>query len=65
MFQVRLCLPGIPHMAYNPLQRWSRMIAYPRPLIEVFAAIPDFRKPRGKRYPSTTIFALACYGGIR
>ena len=36
------------------------MIAYPHPLIEVFAAIPDFRQPRGKRYPLTAIFALAC-----
>jgi hypothetical protein len=35
------------------------MIAHPRPLIEVFAAIPDFRKPRGKRHPLTAIFALA------
>jgi predicted transposase YbfD/YdcC len=36
------------------------MIAHPRPLIEVFAAIPDFRKPRGKRHPLTAILALAC-----
>ena len=36
------------------------MIAHPRPLIEVFAAIPDFRKPRGKRHPLAAIFALAC-----
>ena len=36
------------------------MIAHPRPLIEVFAAIPDFRKPRGKRHPLPAIFALAC-----
>ena len=36
------------------------MIAHPRPLIEVFAALPDFRKPRGKRHPLTAIFALAC-----
>jgi len=35
------------------------MIAHPRPLIEVFAAIPDFRKPRGKRHPLSAIFALA------
>src|SRR5499425_1551837 len=47
-------------MAYNPLQRWSRMIAHPPPLIEVFAAIPDLRKPRGKRHPLTAVFALAC-----
>jgi len=36
------------------------MIAHPRPLIEVFAAIPDFRQPRGKRHPLSAIFALAC-----
>src|SRR5499427_7755188 len=47
-------------MHHNPLQRWSLMIAHPRPLIEVFAAIPDFRKPRGKRHPLSAIFALAC-----
>ena len=60
MFEVRLCWPGIPHLSHNPLQRWSLMIAHPRPLIEVFSAIPDFRKPRGKRHPLTAIFALAC-----
>ena len=36
------------------------MIAHPRPLIEVFAAMPDFRKARGKRHPLPAIFALAC-----
>src|SRR5919197_4017704 len=36
------------------------MIAHPRPLIEVLAAIPAFRKPRGTRHPLTAIFALAC-----
>jgi len=36
------------------------MITQPRPLIEVFAAIPDFRKTRGKRHPLASIFALAC-----
>ena len=36
------------------------MIAHPRPLIEVFAAMPDFRKSRGKRHPLAAIFALAC-----
>ena len=36
------------------------MIAHPRPLIQVFAMIPDFRKPRGKRHPLAAIFALAC-----
>jgi predicted transposase YbfD/YdcC len=36
------------------------MITYPRPLIEVFAMLPDFRKPRGKRHPLGAIFALAC-----
>src|SRR5437899_12594144 len=47
-------------MAYNPLPRWSLMITHPRPLIEVFAAMPDFRQPRGKRHPLAAIFALAC-----
>jgi hypothetical protein len=28
--------------------------------MEVFAAMPDLRKPRGKRHPLTAIFALAC-----
>jgi len=36
------------------------MIAHPRPLIEVFALLSDFRKPRGKRHPLAAIFALAC-----
>ena len=49
-----------PHVSHNPRQRWSLMIAHPRPLIEVFAMIPDFRKPRGKRHPLAAIFALAC-----
>ena len=47
-------------MSHNPRQRWSLMIAHPRPLIEVLAMIPDFRKPRGKRHPLAAIFALAC-----
>jgi hypothetical protein len=44
------------------------MIAHPRPLIEVFALMPDVRKPRGKRHPLAAIFALACcamLGGAR
>ena len=49
-----------PHIRHNPDQRWSLMIAHPRPLIEVFAMIPDFRRPRGKRHPLAAIFALAC-----
>lgn len=36
------------------------MIAQPRPLIEVFADIPDFRKSKGKRHPLPAILALAC-----
>ena len=36
------------------------MIAQPRPLIEVLADIPDFRKARGKRHPLPSILALAC-----
>jgi len=47
-------------MPHNPLRKWNLMIAHPRPLIEVFAALPDFRQPRGKRHPLTAIFALAC-----
>ena len=51
VFEVRLCVPGIPHLSHNPLYRWSLMIAHPRPLIDGFAAIPDFRQPRGHRHP--------------
>lgn len=68
VFEVRLCLPGIPPLSHNPLQRWRLMIAHPRPLIEVFSALPDFRKPCGQRPPLTAIFALACcamVGGAR
>jgi len=36
------------------------MIPQPRPLIEVFADIPDFRRSRGKRHPLYAILALAC-----
>jgi predicted transposase YbfD/YdcC len=36
------------------------MIAQPQPLIEVFAEIPDFRRPRGKRHPLPAILSLAC-----
>lgn len=36
------------------------MIAHPRPLIEVFSDIADFRKARGKRHPFSAILALAC-----
>ena len=36
------------------------MIARPRPLIEVFADIPDFRKAKGKRHPLPAILSLAC-----
>src|SRR5215467_826720 len=36
------------------------MITQPRPLIAVFAMLPDCRKPRGKRHPFAAIFALAC-----
>src|SRR2546425_11077720 len=44
------------------------MVAHPRPLIEVFTAIPDFRQSRGKRHALSAIFALACcamLGGAR
>jgi hypothetical protein len=36
------------------------MIAQFRPLIEVFADIPDVRKSRGKRPPLSAILALSC-----
>jgi predicted transposase YbfD/YdcC len=36
------------------------MVAHPRPLVEVFVAIPDFRQSRGKRHALRAIFALAC-----
>src|SRR2546425_5850523 len=36
------------------------MIPHHRPLIEVFADIPDFRRPRGKRHPLSAILALSC-----
>jgi hypothetical protein len=51
VFEVGRCLVGIPHVRHNPRQRWSLMIPHPRPLIAVFAMIPDLRKPRGKRHP--------------
>jgi hypothetical protein len=35
------------------------MVAYPRPLIEVLAEIPDFRHSRGKCHSLTAILALA------
>jgi predicted transposase YbfD/YdcC len=36
------------------------MIAQPQPLIEVFAAMPDFRHRQGKRHPLPAILSLAC-----
>src|SRR6266849_3056022 len=36
------------------------MIAQPRPLIEVFSDIADFRQARGKRHPLSAVLALAC-----
>ena len=36
------------------------MIPQARPLIEVLAEIPDFRKNHGKRHPLVVILALAC-----
>jgi hypothetical protein len=36
------------------------MRSQPCPLIEVLAAIPDFRSNRGKRPALTAILALAC-----
>jgi predicted transposase YbfD/YdcC len=36
------------------------MLAQPRPLIEVFSDIADFRTSRGKRHPLSALLALAC-----
>lgn len=36
------------------------MVPQSRPLIEVFADIPDFRKSKGKRHPLSAILALSC-----
>src|SRR4026208_815897 len=36
------------------------MIAHPRPLIEVFAVMPDCRQSRGKPHPLSAILGLAC-----
>lgn len=36
------------------------MIAQPRPLIEVFAEMPDFRRRQGTRHPLSAILSLAC-----
>ncbi|MEE8302546.1 MAG: transposase family protein, partial [Candidatus Tectomicrobia bacterium] len=36
------------------------MIPQPRPLIEVFADIPDFRHEKGKRHPLCAILSLSC-----
>jgi predicted transposase YbfD/YdcC len=47
-------------MSENPVLRCTIMIAQPQPLIEVFAAMPDFRRRRGKRHPLPAILSLAC-----
>jgi hypothetical protein len=60
VFEVGLCLPGIPHVPHTPHQRWSLMIAQPRPLLAVCAMLPDFRKQRGQHHPFAAICALAC-----
>jgi hypothetical protein len=44
----------------KPFTKADLMIPYARPLIEVFADIPDFRKASGKRHPLSSILALAC-----
>src|SRR5262249_56164502 len=36
------------------------MVPQSRPLIEVLAEIPDFRRQRGKRHPLAALLALAC-----
>ena len=40
------------------------MIAHPRPLMAVFARIPDLRKPRGQRHPCAALGALACWAMV-
>ena len=42
------------------------MIAQPRPLMEIFADIPDFRNSKGKHHPLAAILSLAlARGGVR
>ena len=45
------------------------MIAQPRPLLEVLAEMPDFRRSRGKRHPLSAMLAMACCavlgGGVK
>src|SRR5262245_61122896 len=38
----------------------TAMVPQSRPLLEVLAAIPDFRSQHGKRHPLAAILALAC-----
>src|SRR5215470_5047098 len=38
----------------------ATMVPQARPLLEVLAEIPDFRKNHGKRHPLVVILALAC-----
>ena len=60
LFHVGPCFSGTPHMNQNPFRRWTIMITQPQPLIEVFAEIPDFRRPRGKHHPLPAILSRAC-----
>jgi hypothetical protein len=36
------------------------MVPQPHPILEVFAELPDWRKPRGKRHLLSAILALSC-----
>ena len=54
------CLAGTPPMNQHPLTRSVIMIPQPRPLLEVFADLPDFRHAKGKRPPRWAILALSC-----
>jgi hypothetical protein len=50
----------MPSRATKRLDGAAAMILPARPLLEVLAEIPDFRKHQGKRHPLVAILALAC-----
>jgi predicted transposase YbfD/YdcC len=54
-----LASPARPHDP-KPFPKDCLMIPQSRPLIEVFADIPDFRQSKGKRHPLSAILSLAC-----